>query len=207
MIIMGIDPGFASVGWAIADVTSSAVVPIAMGVIRTDKFKKPKKGTTKKLKIAVTDTEKFIEMLKTTFRGELPSASEDNLVRAVYVAAQLHGLILSFKPSALCVEAMSFPRNASNAAKMALSWGILACLSENNGFPVFQVSPKALKEAVSLNPGATKEEVQAAIHAQLGDVTHLVKGIPKGQHEHPYDALGAVLGCAKKHAAFQKFIT
>ncbi len=41
MIIMGIDPGIARIGWAVITVTKSTVAPLAFGCIETDKGKNP----------------------------------------------------------------------------------------------------------------------------------------------------------------------
>lgn len=41
MIIMGIDPGIARIGWAVIDRTKTNIIPLAFGCIETDKGKNP----------------------------------------------------------------------------------------------------------------------------------------------------------------------
>lgn len=41
MIIMGIDPGFARIGWAVITEKNSSVIPLSFGCIETEKEKSP----------------------------------------------------------------------------------------------------------------------------------------------------------------------
>ena len=41
MIIMGIDPGIARIGWGVLEISKSTVTPLAFGCIETDKGKSP----------------------------------------------------------------------------------------------------------------------------------------------------------------------
>ncbi len=106
-----LDPGFASVGYAVLLCEGDTVTLSRFGLCRTKKS---------------TDSEVY--------------ASDDNLRRAVEVSAALSALVTESSAPALgfCVEAFSFPRNASNAAKVALTWGVLACLSESLAIPLWQ---------------------------------------------------------------------
>lgn len=178
--VLGIDPGFASVGFAVVQLEADTTPDVmSMGVIRTEKWKpqKPKKG-------------------QKALKQQKPSASEDNLRRAVEIYEHLDGLMRYHEVEALCVESMSFPRNASAASKMAMCWGVIAALSVRFGVPVIQVTPKWIKLSVTGNPKAEKNEVQEALNEILGvletDGTG-IDAVPRSLREHPYDALGAVV--------------
>lgn len=43
MIIMGIDPGIARIGWAVIDHTKTKITPLAFGCIETDKGENPER--------------------------------------------------------------------------------------------------------------------------------------------------------------------
>ena len=156
--VIGIDPGFAKIGYAVAHIRPLKVV--ALGTVETKK-------------------------------GE-PPVSEDNFKRVRDIYCELAGLCYAHRPATLCIEAMSYPRNASTAAKMSLCWGALAALSEEWELDVLQATPREIKIAATCDPKATKEDVQAAL-ADFPGYTDLIAEIPKTKREHPSDALGAIL--------------
>jgi crossover junction endodeoxyribonuclease RuvC len=170
-VVLGLDPGFAHVGYALVSVTSEAEQPLELGVIST------KKNSNK----------------------QNVYASDDNLRRGREITHELQNIFKSSKSSirALCVETMSFPRNAAVAAKMAMCWGVVAALSEFFNIPVVQVTPQQLKVALGLQRNATKPEVCSALQTRFG--AKLLEGqlahVSASLHEHPLDALGAVVAC------------
>lgn len=167
-IALGIDPGFSSFGWCTLAISPPAQLrPLACGVIRTAKASK--KSAT--------------------------YASDDNLSRAREISSALAALIQQHNPSVLCAESMSFPRNASAAAKVAVSWGVVASLAERYNLPVLQASPQKVKKALCGVNDASKEQVQAAFTERVCSLDQLLAGVPRGQHEHPYDAAAVVVAC------------
>lgn len=169
---MGIDPGFASTGVVVARLNGLVVEDFAFTTIRTKKAKK----------------------------GSLIYASQDNANRTKQLARDLKLLFDDFRPDAVCVEAMSFPRNASVAAKMALCWGVIGALSELYKAPILQASPQVIKQRLTGSKSASKEEVELAVRNLVGtdrvDDALTLAQVIKGQKEHAMDALAAcvVLG-------------
>jgi Holliday junction resolvasome RuvABC endonuclease subunit len=168
--LLGVDPGFASIGLAVYELGNPDHV-VAMGLITTEKS--PKKQ----------------EVL----------ASNDNLVRAMEIHREIVRVLKETedrggKVVAICAEAMSFPRNASAASKVSLTWGVLASLSEARSIPIIQASPQAVKLKVCGSKTATKEEVEEALVKQYPYLPDLV-ALPKTKREHVYDALAVVLTC------------
>jgi crossover junction endodeoxyribonuclease RuvC len=170
ILILGIDPGFANVGWALVELDGGThkETLMGMGLIETEKSSKKQKVLT----------------------------SDDNYRRAREIARAVRQL----KPRAqvLCAESMSFPRNASAAAKVAMTWGVLADFCEVEDVPLLMASPKELKRAVCADASASKEQIQKALRVRFGTrPEELLKesGIPPSSQEHPYDALAAVVAC------------
>jgi Holliday junction resolvasome RuvABC endonuclease subunit len=131
-------------------------------------------------------------------------ASEDNLVRAKEISAELATLIDRHHISIICAETMSYPRNAAAAAKMAMCWGVIATLADRYNLPVTQASPQEIKKALCGKKDASKEDVQSAIYSLYpvtdSRVTNCIKtdilrGVPPSMREHPFDALAAVVAC------------
>jgi Holliday junction resolvasome RuvABC endonuclease subunit len=174
VLVMGLDPGFSKIGYSFVRLGGHTDVPIRMGLIQTKK-------SDKKLKVL---------------------ASDDNFRRAKSIALELSQLVASVEISegpvrVFCVEAKSFPRNASAAAKVAMFWGVLAKLSVDTGIPVVQVRPQEIKQKLCKKAKASKAEVQDACRTIFGGdgLDRLVEGIATSNLEHPYDSLATVVAC------------
>lgn len=163
--VLGIDPGFASVGWAVVEVNASSERVVAMGVIRTQKSN----------------------------RKQNVLAAADNFRRARELGRQLTKLLVEYDVRVVCAEAMSFPRSSSVAAKMAMCWGVLAQLCESLCLPLVQASPQQIKRVVTGNASASKDDVLTALALRFDNTVGLVGEIPKSMHEHTFDAVGAVV--------------
>lgn len=161
MILLGVDPGFASIGLAALDLETDRVV--RFGVFRT--AKDDRKGRT--------------------------LAVEDNVRRAREIAVALASIVDELDPIAIAAEAMSFPRSSSVAAKLALTWGVLVAMAEHHGLAIVQASPQEVKRGTCGRKDASKEDVAAELRRRWPELDVLEDAIPKSQREHPYDALAA----------------
>jgi crossover junction endodeoxyribonuclease RuvC len=164
--ILGLDPGFASVGWAVIDLFDSPQIH-ALGVLRT------KKANRKHEVLAVAD----------------------NFRRARELGRALGRLVVEQQIDVIAAEAMSFPRSSSVAAKMAMCWGVLARVCEEFDLPVVQASPQQIKRALTGRASASKDDVAAALALRFPNAIGLVAGLPAGLHEHAFDAVGAAVAC------------
>ena len=167
--VLGLDPGFAKVGWALVELLPEGERFLRMGVWETKK-------SVKKRNVRVAD---------------------DNYQRAQILGDSLDICIcdMKFPIRVVAVESMSFPRSASAAAKMALFWGVLAEQCRREFLPLVASTPQELKKAVCGVGSASKEEIQQALLSYFDDPlltkTHLE--MAKTKREHPFDALGAVV--------------
>jgi crossover junction endodeoxyribonuclease RuvC len=174
--VLGIDPGFASIGWSVVRVDAAGEHLVALGVIRTEK-----------------------SSAKRNVR-----ASEDNLERAKEIALEIQDLIGKYRIQLVCAETMSYPRNSSAAAKMAMCWGVMAALAQQHKIPIAQATPQEVKKAVTGRKDASKEDVQEAVRGlfpalQGREAKHggpyILRAVPRSLWEHPYDATAAVVAC------------
>jgi crossover junction endodeoxyribonuclease RuvC len=118
-------------------------------------------------------------------------ASVDNVNRCRELFSSMETLFKDVL--VVCTESQSWPRNASNSAKLGMFWGILSSLAHANGVAIVQASPAAIKKAVTGNKKASKEDVQKALEGMFD----LPPWPPrKTMREHVADALGAVVACA-----------
>jgi len=164
--VLGFDPGFASFGWALADLMSDgSLCLVGLGVIRTQK-----------------DNAK-----REVF------AAGDNFNRAKEIASVLNRKVEESAPRVFCAESMSFPRSASVAAKMAMSWGLIAMLAEQHKIALVATSPQRIKQRVAGAKDASKLDVQDALTKLFPTLPLHLQPFPKGKHEHACDALASIV--------------
>ncbi len=179
MIALGLDPGFASFGWAAVRVQDgpTPIDPVsldllALGVIRTKKA-----------------------------QGKVLLRDDDHrrcgeIVRALLAVTREH------RPAILCAEAFSHGgggpearKQVATIAKMGRAWGIVDTLCEVLQAGLLQVSPQTIKKATTGQRKASKAEVRRALDERLsGQLEAHLAGIrATKQHEHPVDALGSIV--------------
>lgn len=191
-MVLGLDPGFASLGWAL--LTPAGQV-INLGVVRT------KKSNAKARTMATEDNVRRARELAKALHGLLDGVVPGQAPSYQHVPlgmhrAPLHRVVL------VCAEAMSFPRSASVAAKMAMTWGALIGMLEVRGVALLQGSPQEVKRRCTGKPTASKDEVQRAMVRRYGPgLKRMLKGIPADQHEHAYDALASATACLETDEA------
>lgn len=170
-VLVGVDPGLAHFGFSFVELLPDSLVPFRMSLIKTEK-------SDKKLKVLESD---------------------DNTRRGREVAKEFRLALEDIPvPIAFCVEAQSFPRNASAAAKTAISWGIVIAAAERLDIPIFQARPQEIKQKLCGGKASSKQAVQDSIDAMFGaaKIHSLVEDLSKTKLEHPYDSVGAVVACA-----------
>lgn len=143
IVVCGIDPGLATFGLALVQV--SYEMPT---VLRFD-----------------------VHTSKPDPRKREVTSADDLVDRTARLAMFLEGVLL--KPPrarAFLVEALSYPRSSSAAAKIALSWGVLVGFATSCLLPIVVASPQRVRDRVvgaSVKGGKrqriTKEEVEAAV--------------------------------------------
>lgn len=162
-MILGCDPGFRAFGIALLRLLPDREEVVALRVIRTEKDDKK--------------------------RNVL--AMDDNFRRAQEIAGELELIVQEHPVRIIAAEGMSFPRSSSVAAKIALSWGVLAMLCKMTKLPMVQTSPQRMKKVICGSQKASKEDIESALLVRYGNrIEDLFEG-PDGFREHPFDALGA----------------
>jgi Holliday junction resolvasome RuvABC endonuclease subunit len=118
--VLGIDPGFAFMGYAVLDVSQMVVLDI--GVLRTEKSHRK--------------------------RGVLCADDDSRRVGELYRGVE--AIVARHAPMALCMEARTSPRHASTSAQLAASVAIVVCVAERHGLPVLHAPPKLVKGAAGV---------------------------------------------------------
>jgi len=165
MILLGIDPGFANVGVGVVDAGKKAISVLHTDVLRTSK-------SAKNVKIYVAD---------------------DNVRRLREMISSIGAILDEYDVVAICAEAMSFPRNASAAAKMALFWGGLVAICHERDLPLYSATPQQIKIAICGNKAASKEDIAVGTQKKISHPVLL--GMAKTKQEHAWDAIASAVTC------------
>ena len=95
-------------------------------------------------------------------------------------------LIAQFKPDELSIEAPFFGKNVQSMLKLGRAQGIAIAAALVRNIPIFEYSPKKIKQSVTGNGNASKEQVASMLQKIL-----LIKNMP--HYLDATDALGAAV--------------
>lgn len=168
MRVIGIDPGFANVGWAIGELGGGTESIVKVGCIQT-------KPSVKKKRIR---------------------ASEDNLERGIAVARELRLVILEWKPKIILAEGPGGAQGFKAAFGLGAGTGLVASLVAWTDLPIRQVTPQELKVALTGKADASKDDIADAVTERFPSAAEFIrKSYPKARHEHPFDAIAVIIAC------------
>jgi Holliday junction resolvasome RuvABC endonuclease subunit len=142
MIVLGIDPGFASMGIAVVKVGPDTERILELAVLRTEK-------SARKLEVR---------------------ASDDNVRRAMQLTKGLCRLIDKHNPIAIAIESQSWSRDAGASSKVGMAWGVVAAVASWYSLAVVQASPQAIKKHLCGRKNASKEDVIMEIEERFPDI-------------------------------------
>jgi crossover junction endodeoxyribonuclease RuvC len=75
-------------------------------------------------------------------------------------------IIRDYKPHEMAIEAPFFGKNVQSMLKLGRAQGVAITLALNEGLPVFEYSPRKVKQSITGNGNASKEQV-ASMLSQL----------------------------------------
>jgi crossover junction endodeoxyribonuclease RuvC len=117
-------------------------------------------------------------------KAETPRAE-----RLFFIYQAFRQVLKTYKPVESAIENLYFARNVSSAMAVAEARGVLCMALTQQGLPVMDITPNAIKQAVVGHGAADKKQMQEMIRIILG-----LESIPRP--DHAADALGAAVCCA-----------
>lgn len=87
------------------------------------------------------------------------SSQKDNYQRLQLIHEKVDELIKKFKPHEFAIEAPFFGKNVQSMLKLGRAQGVAIAAAMNAGLPVTEYSPKKVKQSVTGNGNADKEQV------------------------------------------------
>ena len=77
------------------------------------------------------------------------------------------GLIDEYKPDELAIEAPFFGKNIQSMLKLGRAQGVAIAAALHKNIPIFEYSPKKIKQSITGNGNASKEQVSAMLKSLL----------------------------------------
>ncbi|WP_290732080.1 crossover junction endodeoxyribonuclease RuvC [Fibrobacter sp. UBA3629] len=172
MIILGIDPGSITTGYAFVEKSDGKVRVLEYGVLH----------------------------------APASHAVEDRLL---HIVTDLEALLERYRPDALAMEGVFFAKNAKSALVLGHVRGAVLVACCKRGMTFSEYPPKAVKQAVTGDGSASKEQVANLVFARLGiEPSDLPLDASDAlaiawTHANP-SPLSAVLGSRAKRASARK---
>lgn len=114
------------------------------------------------------------------------SGKKSNYDRLQLIHEQVTGLIQQYRPDEFAIEAPFFGKNVQSMLKLGRAQGVAIAAAMTAGLPVTEYSPKKVKQSITGNGNADKEQVWSMLR-QLLDLSE------KPKHYDATDALAVAL--------------
>lgn len=171
MIILGIDPGLATIGYGIIRKSGGSVFKSRHSII--------------------TPVEPKIKMdLECLSYGIIKTnASTPTAERLRQINNELNKIMKLYQPKILAIESIFFFRNMKTALPVSQARGVILLTAAKRRLPIYEYTPLQIKKSILDYGWAEKPKMQKKIKALLN-----LKEIPRP--DDAADALGAAICCA-----------
>ncbi len=92
---------------------------------------------------------------------------QDQAQKLKKIFERLHSLITTHQPAEMAIEAPFYGKNAQAMLKLGRAQGVAMAAAITRGLPVTEYSPRKIKQAVTGNGNATKEQVAAMVQQMI----------------------------------------
>jgi crossover junction endodeoxyribonuclease RuvC len=92
---------------------------------------------------------------------------DDHALRLKKIFDRTIWLIDEFKPDELSIEAPFFGKNVQSMLKLGRAQGVAIAAAMSRDIPIFEYSPKKIKQSITGNGNAAKEQVAAMLQQLL----------------------------------------
>ncbi len=99
------------------------------------------------------------------------SAKQDAYERLKKIQVKVNEIILKYKPDSFSIEAPFFGKNVQSMLKLGRAQGVAIATAMQAGLDVFEYSPKKIKQSITGNGNADKEQVLKMLQHLLSFTT------------------------------------
>ncbi|MFI5132459.1 MAG: crossover junction endodeoxyribonuclease RuvC, partial [Chitinophagales bacterium] len=114
------------------------------------------------------------------------SGKKDNYDRLQMIHQQIMSLIKKYKPHEFAIESPFFGKNVQSMLKLGRAQGVAIAAAISAGLPVTEYSPKKIKQSITGNGNADKEQVWKMLQ-------HLLILTERPKHLDATDALAVAI--------------
>ena len=97
-----------------------------------------------------------------------PGKVDDPYKKLQLIYNTVSGLIIKYKPNVFAIEAPFFGKNVQSMLKLGRAQGVAIAAAMRHGLEVTEYSPKKVKQSVTGNGNASKEQVAGMLQNLLG---------------------------------------
>jgi crossover junction endodeoxyribonuclease RuvC len=122
---------------------------------------------------------------------------------------QLQEIIETYLPDQLAIEAPFYGKNIQSMLKLGRAQGVAMAAAMTMGLAIMEYAPKKIKQSITGNGNASKEQVAAMLESILKiKITskHLDATDALGVAVCHFNQTGSILGGTKKHSGWASFI-
>lgn len=91
----------------------------------------------------------------------------DPLIRLGKIYERIDSLIEEFKPDSVAIEAPFYGKNVQSMLKLGRAQGVALAPAITRSLPVFEYAPRKVKQSITGNGNASKEQVAMMVQAIL----------------------------------------
>ncbi len=88
-----------------------------------------------------------------------PGKAKEGIKRLQLIHETVSGLVRQYKPTEFAIESPFFGKNVQSMLKLGRAQGVAMAAALQSGLPVTEYAPKKVKQSVTGNGNATKEQV------------------------------------------------
>lgn len=92
----------------------------------------------------------------------------DAYAKLHHIFERVSGLIEEYAPNEVALESPFFGENVQSMLKLGRAQGVAMAAALHQGLPVFEYAPRRIKQAITGQGGAAKEQVAAMLKGMLG---------------------------------------
>jgi crossover junction endodeoxyribonuclease RuvC len=94
-------------------------------------------------------------------------ALSDHPTRLLKILERLQSIIDAYKPTIMAIEAPFYAKNVQSMLKLGRAQGVAMAIGMDKGLEIFEYSPRKIKQSVTGNGNASKEQVAYLLQSQL----------------------------------------
>ena len=94
-------------------------------------------------------------------------ALSDHPTRLLKILERLQSIIDTYKPTIMAIEAPFYAKNVQSMLKSGRAQGVAMAVGMDKGLEIFEYSPRKIKQSVTGNGNASKEQVAYLLQSQL----------------------------------------